>query len=162
MSDDYPLPLEDWRTEAVCKGHLDLFFRDERGPIAPDHPALMMCRRCPVRSQCLDDALKFGEFDDHGIRAGLTPAQRHKLRSGKPMRRHARHDILDALAGGEWWIVATLADEVRRTVHHVRQELQRMVKEGLVHAERDPTWVGMGSPRIRYCDPLALREEVAS
>jgi WhiB family redox-sensing transcriptional regulator len=162
MSDDYPLPLEDWRSKAKCKNYLELFFPSDASAVSPDHPAIKMCRRCPVRQQCLDDALRFDSFEDHGIRGGLTKAQRDTLRRGKPLRRTAEADILDMFAEGDWWTIRTASDRLRKSEHHVRQVLTKLWRQGLIHAEPDPTWQGVGTRRIRYCDPLALREEVAS
>ena len=50
-------------------------------------PALKICARCPVRQECLDDALATGETT-RGIRGGLTPEQRRAL--AKRKTGHAR------------------------------------------------------------------------
>lgn len=42
--------------------------------------AIGACRQCPVRVECLADALDTPADQDHGIRGGLTRNQRNKLR----------------------------------------------------------------------------------
>jgi WhiB family redox-sensing transcriptional regulator len=46
----------------------------ERGDVFSVHVALAVCKHCPVREPCLDEAVALG--DDIGIRGGMTPAQR--------------------------------------------------------------------------------------
>ena len=40
--------------------------------------AKAICAECPVRTQCLMQALEYG--DGHGIFGGLTPAERREVR----------------------------------------------------------------------------------
>ncbi|MFJ7279826.1 WhiB family transcriptional regulator [Kitasatospora sp. NPDC098663] len=61
-----------WRLKAACAGTEDpeIFFGDPRA----DHSdALALCGQCPVRQQCLNDAIESGVRD--GIRGGLTEEQ---------------------------------------------------------------------------------------
>lgn len=45
--------------------------------------AKALCARCPFRSECLASELARPEEDQHGIRGGLTAAERRRLvRSG--------------------------------------------------------------------------------
>lgn len=39
--------------------------------------AISICHQCPVRQECLDDAIKNLDFDE-GIRGGLSPRKRRK------------------------------------------------------------------------------------
>lgn len=77
---------EPWRAEAACKGvDPELFFvgRADTASGQPDRAAAKaVCRRCPVRTECLDHALAAGER--HGIWGGLTELERKPLR---PKRR---------------------------------------------------------------------------
>ena len=89
---------DEWRALAACAGmDTRAFFPDpqNRGPgskarmaiLAAD--ALAACARCPVRSDCLADAIASG--DCHGVRGGLLPndlaARLGGLRSdGQPRR----------------------------------------------------------------------------
>lgn len=43
------------------------------------------CSRCPITEQCLEEALTDG--DEHGIRGGLTPNQRARIRGTARIRR---------------------------------------------------------------------------
>lgn len=66
-----------WHDDAACRDfHDDTMFPD-RG----DHPAVAyakrVCRGCPVRRDCLNDALD--RRDEHGVRGGLDPTERRAL-----------------------------------------------------------------------------------
>lgn len=69
------LSPDEWRTDALCRGATDAFYDEEH----PEH-ARESCDRCPVRTQCLADALRYEKGADatrrYGVWAGLTPAQR--------------------------------------------------------------------------------------
>jgi WhiB family redox-sensing transcriptional regulator len=67
---------QDWRAYAACADYdPDLFF----APGALEHKlAKKVCRRCPVRSQCLTYAMD--EPVDHGIWGGLTERERRRYR----------------------------------------------------------------------------------
>jgi WhiB family redox-sensing transcriptional regulator len=75
--------LEPWRTRAACRGpETALFFppssserREERD--VRESRAKAICRQCPVRSECLDHALRVGE--SHGIWGGLNEHERRGL-----------------------------------------------------------------------------------
>lgn len=65
-----------WVDDAACRGHdLRLFF-----PVSGTSPqAKLICDGCPVRVECLVEAL--GEPDDDwGIRGGLSPGERARVR----------------------------------------------------------------------------------
>jgi hypothetical protein len=42
--------------------------------------AILVCDRCSVASDCLDDALNTPRDNDMGIRGGTTPSKRNRLR----------------------------------------------------------------------------------
>lgn len=76
----------EWHQQAACRDHE---FR--RGEIDPWHPdgdrqrvrdavtyAKAVCHGCPVRAECLDEAL--AEKAQYGIRGGLTAPERVRLR----------------------------------------------------------------------------------
>lgn len=84
---------EPWRSEAKCKGvSLDVFFPPPSGPGQYD-AARVICSGCPVRDECLDDALLHAvPWHDDGFRGGKTPRQRAELRGRvKHERRRCRH-----------------------------------------------------------------------
>jgi WhiB family transcriptional regulator, redox-sensing transcriptional regulator len=76
----------DWRHIAACRDEdPELFF-----PIGNTGPALLqieeaksVCRRCPVREECLQFALESGQ--DAGVWGGLSEDERRALK-----RRNAR------------------------------------------------------------------------
>ncbi|MDX3526699.1 WhiB family transcriptional regulator [Streptomyces sp. ID05-39B] len=80
--------MDDWRQRAACR-HEDpeLFF-----PIGTSGPALLqteqakaVCRRCPVRAQCLEWALETDQ--SLGVWGGTSETERHALKR----RIRARH-----------------------------------------------------------------------
>lgn len=64
-----------WFARAACAGEPDWWFVP-----AKYADAIEICETCPVRQECLEDALTLQISDDHGIRGGLTPEQRRGLR----------------------------------------------------------------------------------
>lgn len=65
---------EEWRNKAACAdADIDLFF-----PVSNQNNAYdagrQYCARCPVRTECLDYALRSGSW--HGLYGGMTPNQR--------------------------------------------------------------------------------------
>lgn len=101
---DYPYPEpdpDDWRDDAKCRGQWHLFFKPE-----PDPYAAALCAACPVRDDCLDDALMTGATTE--FRAGLTPAELRAedrlrkrgircrcLNCGRPFRAHRKRPYCD-------------------------------------------------------------------
>lgn len=90
-----------WRDQAACAGMADQGFA-EHDPFHPKHDgaasdyelARKICRRCPVRVECLEDALATEVASARvGMRGGMTPAQRASLwrsrtrKSGTPQMR---------------------------------------------------------------------------
>ncbi len=70
-----PVPRRDWRDDAAClTADPELFFPL---PGADDSAARGYCAACPVRVECLQDALAKG---DGGIRGGLSEEARSQLR----------------------------------------------------------------------------------
>ncbi|NKR53085.1 WhiB family transcriptional regulator [Rhodococcus hoagii] len=63
-----------------CKTSPDLFFPEQR-ETAKAAKALQMCRSCPVRTQCLDLAIRRRE--KFGIWGGTTPAERERIRRSR-------------------------------------------------------------------------------
>lgn len=80
----------DWRHNAVCREEdPELFF-----PIGDSGPAFLqieeaksVCRRCPVREQCLQWALESGQND--GVWGGLSEDERRAIKR-RAARRRAR------------------------------------------------------------------------
>ena len=88
-ANDYPRPMpDDWRTHAACRGMDPRIFYPPRGEgsVGWAQHAKSICARCPVKAECLDDALG-PPFEPEGIRGGLTAKERRNLR--RRMRRVA-------------------------------------------------------------------------
>jgi hypothetical protein len=71
-------PGDPWWTEAACAStDPDLFSAVGRGTVYSHSSAVTravaFCRRCPVRRECLSDALQ--QEERQHIRAGLTPLE---------------------------------------------------------------------------------------
>jgi len=65
-----------WREEAACtQTDPEVFFPL---PGASAAPAQRICAECPVRTECLTDALHRRDVA-FGVRGGLTPTQRREL-----------------------------------------------------------------------------------
>ena len=69
---------QDWRLEAACRGMDPETFFPPRGVRVDEAKAI--CAGCPVRSQCLDDALADGRSEHFGIWGGVT--EKSERRSG--------------------------------------------------------------------------------
>jgi WhiB family redox-sensing transcriptional regulator len=64
-----------WSELALCAQVDPEIFFPEKG--MPSGPARLICGRCDVRPQCLDDALAIA--DQYGIRGGRSVLQRKVL-----------------------------------------------------------------------------------
>ncbi|MFF8409023.1 WhiB family transcriptional regulator [Streptomyces omiyaensis] len=83
----------DWRALAACLGvDPDLMFPDP-GNKSGTARAKSLCSRCPVRDRCLADAMadERGKREEnrHGVRGGLTSAQRYHLHNRNRMKAKA-------------------------------------------------------------------------
>jgi WhiB family transcriptional regulator, redox-sensing transcriptional regulator len=70
-----------WRNLAACTSHpLSLFFDKER-----EKEAMAVCEACPVRAECLEDALEWQAAYDDGVTAR---SRRGLRRSGRKAVHH--------------------------------------------------------------------------
>jgi WhiB family redox-sensing transcriptional regulator len=77
FTDWLPVGDADWHDNALCRGRdTEVFFPEEDEPTIV---AKSICRRCPVRRDCLAHALERGER--YGIWGGLTERERQLLRA---------------------------------------------------------------------------------
>lgn len=76
--------MTDWRNLADCRGKADLMYHPsfDREGLDPNPEALeaarAVCGGCPVRRDCLKDAM--ANFEKFGVWGGLTYRERHSLR----------------------------------------------------------------------------------
>lgn len=77
---------ERWIEQALCaQVDPEIFFPDEgEKPFA----AIEVCRRCPVRKQCLEWALR--EREPYGVWGGTTAKRREELNRGRGRRGKSR------------------------------------------------------------------------
>lgn len=64
----------DWQMDAACSGTDVEVFYPEKGE--SPKPAKRICRRCPVRADCLEYAID----DPHGVWGGTSDRERRRLR----------------------------------------------------------------------------------
>lgn len=84
MNDDRPA----WQQHALCvleRHPVDMFFT---GQGEPTEPAKAVCRRCPVREDCLDHALT-PPVERFGVWGGLSERERRRLRRTRHQARQA-------------------------------------------------------------------------
>lgn len=63
-------------------------FYPEVGDTQTAKDAIALCMTCPVRQACLEDALSDdADIDRYGIRGGLSPKARRRVRNGEPAKR---------------------------------------------------------------------------
>lgn len=70
--------LTDWREKAACRGLAQRVFFG----MGPRTKARVVCSGCPVRLDCLEEALTQETMDldtRYGIRGGLNPHERQTL-----------------------------------------------------------------------------------
>lgn len=75
-SDSVPDDGQSWHDMAACRGS-GVNFHPERGEDA--RPAKAVCAGCPVREQCLDDAL--ADSTRKGIWGGTSERERRRMRA---------------------------------------------------------------------------------
>ena len=84
------LVLSHWRDHAACRGMpIDLFIHrlGERQIVKRIKEAKAVCAGCPVRPECLDEALKYSTttLECYGIWGGLTWKERSHLIPATPL-----------------------------------------------------------------------------
>lgn len=67
---------ENWREQALCAQADPEAWFPEKGHSTKD--AKRVCARCPVKAECLEDALARDE--PFGVRGGLSERQRRRLK----------------------------------------------------------------------------------
>ena len=76
-------PGPNWRTRAACQGRNPETFFPHPSDRDGEDEAVAVCRRCPVETDCLDEAMDAETYrptsDRHGIWGGKTPQQRYAM-----------------------------------------------------------------------------------
>jgi WhiB family transcriptional regulator, redox-sensing transcriptional regulator len=73
--------VSDWRSEAACRGRDSSWWLDDRAGSWESTVAVQVCRRCPVRGECLAFAIDVRA--EVGIFGATTPAERSRLVRGR-------------------------------------------------------------------------------
>ena len=90
-----------WIDDAACRDRPTWWWFPGRGHTLEVEVALSICRTCPVRRQCLADALDLeAPGERFGIVGGLTPDQRAQL--GPPRLAAVEPTSLDDLDEPRW------------------------------------------------------------
>lgn len=93
--------IPDWVERQACRGSdPSVFFPDRGGD--PDPEAQRLCASCPVREECLSEALRLG--DVHGYRGGVNGPERLRILKATP-----KSDVpaeIRRLRGLSWTVAA--------------------------------------------------------
>lgn len=93
-----------WRNQAACNSpDVDPAWFDAVGSGARPVEALRVCRNCPVRQNCLDEALARPSTDDLGVWGGTTVRNRKEIRA-KRMSRDRAMRLADRTADEKTWL----------------------------------------------------------
>lgn len=66
-----------WREQAACwQMDLSIFFPDTP---KQERQAKAICHGCPVRLECLHDALRPASFSEYGVRGGFSAGDRRRM-----------------------------------------------------------------------------------
>lgn len=77
--------MTEWQDRAACAGQTDYdTFFPAPDDIRTIRKAKSICGGCPVKQECLLDALAWPVNMDFGIRGGLTDTERLEMRAGLP------------------------------------------------------------------------------
>lgn len=101
-----------WHAHAACRGRTDLMFPTAPAAKAKLAEALVLCKRCPVSSECRDAGMEMS----YGIWGGALrePSRRRDATVGGQLR------------AGEWWSVEDLAVVTGRSVAHVHAQVRKL------------------------------------
>lgn len=89
-----------WHTQAACIGHDPAKWFVDRG--GDPEPARLICAGCPVRVDCLIEAVARREV--HGMWGGAAGKTLRRLRQAFTARTHATPDVVDGCECG--WCTA--------------------------------------------------------
>lgn len=117
----------DWRDRAACRGEdLNVFFPATTGGTGGNPAAATLCARCPVRPDCLDEALTLRET--YGFRGGKSGDERALIlrrRSTRADRKVLPVDDICVMLRADWacQAIATRLDVHVDSVRRVRRTL---------------------------------------
>jgi hypothetical protein len=130
----------DWRAHAACRDEdPELFFpTGTTGPLvaAQTRAALDVCAVCPVRAECLEEALARIPY---GIAGGLTEAQRDQLKRGRARAARRARETGTPARAQDVSAPPDDAPDLRPSVHDPRGQVRargiEMLTRGRPHSE---------------------------
>jgi WhiB family transcriptional regulator, redox-sensing transcriptional regulator len=117
----------DWHDQALCKNYEpSVFFGDDGIAMTYEDAewAKAICRRCPVRDDCLDYALR--NRIDYGVWGAMTEAERRRERTNRRRATSVRTDARRAEASRMAAIGATV-EQIARGLGVSHRTAQRLV-----------------------------------
>ena len=149
-----------WTERARCAGSpLAWWFPASKHD---ETPAFKICARCPVRQECLNDAIETGETM-HGIRGGLTPAARIAYAKSRTINKNQKlclHCETPLPPVRHW--NAQVHDACRRDYKNARHLARNRARRERIRANRPPrecevcqATLASRDPRARFCEPCA-------
>lgn len=113
--------VPDWPAQAACVGvDPDLFFPDPDTPMDRVEEAKRICGACPVKHDCLTDAIRLRDWE--GIRGGLTPNERHRIAPVNKARGAGKASARQLAVKHGAYLLSCLV-EYRMSVAQVAEEL---------------------------------------
>ncbi|WP_217514867.1 WhiB family transcriptional regulator [Streptomyces lunaelactis] len=137
---------DDWRDFAACAGLGDLFLpRDERNASSAEQKRI--CAGCPVKTDCLNAAMKeegsVDQFRRAGVRGGLTPTERAGLaRYGYVPAPHPE----EAKADAELSARQKAREQARQLLQEGRPDVEVAATTGLCRTTVGRIREGLGLP----------------
>lgn len=127
---------EAWKQHAECRGLNPDMFLPTRGDNRALEAAKRVCNRCPVRTECLDYALKMNERT--GVWGGVSERQRREMRRKlNPAGPTITHRIVTELNPDRVYTAAEVQRALNLRSHSgVVPALQRAVEAGQVELVR--------------------------
>lgn len=137
--------MSGWRDDAACQGFPTGWWYPESRQY--EGRAKQICAVCPVRDECLADALDHPEWHvvQSGIRGGLTWAEQARLRAGRPQPRRPRRPASTVELDGQmlrllrdWPRTSRELSEITGvSLPRVRRSLTRLTEAGTAVALGD-------------------------
>lgn len=115
-----------WHARAACHGMTEVMFPvGDVGKGRDTASAMLLCARCPVRSECAD----YGANEPDGVWGGQYVGVRASRRGP---RSSATAETIDAMNDGTWWTAQQLAARLGITRESARRRLYRLSRSDVV------------------------------
>lgn len=137
------MKAEEWRELAECRDEDPELWYPSKGEFERRQIAIGICKRCPVRTECLQAALSTPRDQDHGIWGGLSTNQRQWLRRSTAAQRdvcasEGPRRRLRALASLGWTLQDVRAEIARQTGQEVTfNQLWSVRSGGAIFVKRE-------------------------